>query len=50
LQSYINLSGDVERDLDAMRAVYASKVARHPELAGPIRFHDDQGAAGDCGE
>ena len=38
LQRYMDLSGDVERDLDVMRAVYAGKVAKHPELAGPIRF------------
>ena len=38
LQRYLTLTGDVERDLDAMRAEYADKVARHPELAGPIRF------------
>ncbi|HSD60229.1 MAG TPA: 1-acyl-sn-glycerol-3-phosphate acyltransferase [Burkholderiales bacterium] len=49
LQSYIVLTGDVERDLDAMRAVYAGKVGKHPELAGPIRFHEDQGTAGGWG-
>lgn len=38
LQRYLALTGDVERDLDAMRAVYAGKAAKHPELAGPIRF------------
>ncbi|HEX6827690.1 MAG TPA: 1-acyl-sn-glycerol-3-phosphate acyltransferase [Burkholderiales bacterium] len=38
MQRYIALTGDVERDLDVMRAVYAGKMAKHPELAGPIRF------------
>jgi 1-acyl-sn-glycerol-3-phosphate acyltransferase len=38
LRRYLTLSGDAERDLEAMREAYAGKVAKHPELAGPIRF------------
>lgn len=42
LQHYIALTGDVERDLDAMRAAYAGKVGKRPEDAGPIRFRAEQ--------
>ena len=41
LQRYLALSGDVEQDLDAMRAEYAGKAGRRPEHAGPIRFRPE---------
>ncbi|HEX6276568.1 MAG TPA: lysophospholipid acyltransferase family protein [Polyangiaceae bacterium] len=34
----VELTGDVERDLDVIRAFYATKRGIHPELAGEIRF------------
>lgn len=38
LTEYLDLTGDEERDLAAIRAAYAGKVGRHPEQAGEIRF------------
>jgi 1-acyl-sn-glycerol-3-phosphate acyltransferase len=37
---WLELTGDVEHDLDRIRAVYAGHPGRHPELAGEIRFKD----------
>ena len=34
----VHLTGDVERDLDTIRAFYADKRGIYPELAGEIRF------------
>lgn len=38
LETYLTLSGDEDRDLERIRAVYAGKVGKRPELAGAIRF------------
>jgi 1-acyl-sn-glycerol-3-phosphate acyltransferase len=37
---WLELTGNVEHDLDRIRAVYAGHPGRHPELAGEIRFKD----------
>ncbi|HET9700087.1 MAG TPA: 1-acyl-sn-glycerol-3-phosphate acyltransferase [Burkholderiales bacterium] len=42
LRRYITLSGDVERDLDVIREVYAGKAGKRPEHTGPIRFRAEQ--------
>lgn len=42
LHRYVTLTGDVERDLDVIRDVYAGKVGKRPEHAGPIRFQAGQ--------
>ncbi|GEJ59085.1 1-acyl-sn-glycerol-3-phosphate acyltransferase [Anaeromyxobacter diazotrophicus] len=42
LRTYLTLTGDVERDLARVRAVYAGKVGRHPEQAGEIRLLRDR--------
>lgn len=41
LTTYFTLSGDQEKDLARMRAIYAGKVGRHPEQAGEIRFRTE---------
>lgn len=45
LSTYLVPTGDEEGDLARMRAVYAGKVAKRPELAGEIRFRHARGAA-----
>lgn len=42
LSTYLTLSGDEERDLTQMRAVYADKVGRHPAQASEIRFRAER--------
>ena len=34
----IAASGDLNADMDCIRAFYAGKTGRHPELQGPIRL------------
>jgi len=46
LSRYLTLTGEVQRDLDAIRAAYEGKVGLHPENAGPIRLLEEQGPAG----
>jgi 1-acyl-sn-glycerol-3-phosphate acyltransferase len=41
LTTYLDLTGDPQRDLDAIRAFYADKTALRPDKAGAIRFRDD---------
>lgn len=41
LDTYLDLTGDPQRDLDAIRGAYAGKTPRRPENAGEIRFRDD---------
>jgi len=36
LREYVTLTGEPERDMARIRAVYAGKVGKHPELAGGI--------------
>ncbi len=38
LLTYLTMTGDEERDLERIRAVYAGKLGKRPELAGAIRF------------
>ena len=38
--AWLTLSGDAEKDLAAMRAFYADKMARKPEQASEIRFRE----------
>jgi 1-acyl-sn-glycerol-3-phosphate acyltransferase len=47
----ITLTGDVRKDMDAVRAFYADKVGLHPESSGPIRLReeDDVGTTGGIG-
>ncbi|MCL4762508.1 MAG: 1-acyl-sn-glycerol-3-phosphate acyltransferase [Burkholderiales bacterium] len=40
--AWMRPTGDVERDLDALRAFYADKRGWRPERAGPIRFRDQR--------
>lgn len=48
LRDYLVPTGDEERDLERIRAVYAGKLGRRPELAGEIRFRRrPRGAADD---
>lgn len=42
LVTYLTLTGDEEADLRQIRAVYAGKVGKRPELAGQIRFHVEE--------
>jgi 1-acyl-sn-glycerol-3-phosphate acyltransferase len=35
---FVHMSGDQARDLELLRAFYADKVGRHPELASTIAF------------
>ena len=35
-------SGDVRADMDEIRAFYAGKVARYPDLAGEIRLREEE--------
>lgn len=37
----LHLSGDIARDMDALRSFYADKVGRHPESAGPVRLREE---------
>ena len=39
LSTYLEPTGDEEVDLARIRAAYAGKVGKRPELAGQIRFH-----------
>ena len=41
LTTYLDLTGDQQRDLDTIRAFYADKIPLRPEKAGAIRFRDD---------
>jgi 1-acyl-sn-glycerol-3-phosphate acyltransferase len=34
-------SGDVRRDMDAIRAFYADKVGKYPECFGPVRLREE---------
>jgi 1-acyl-sn-glycerol-3-phosphate acyltransferase len=43
ISGYLRLSGDAERDLEALRAAYEGKVGLRPERAGTIRFRDGPG-------
>lgn len=38
-------SGDVKRDMDAIRAFYADKVGKYPELFGPVRLREEDAPA-----
>ncbi len=40
IDTYLELSGDVERDFAALRSYYAGKRGRRPEQAGDIRLRD----------
>ena len=40
IENYVRMSGDVERDLAALRDFYADKQGRRPAQAGQIRFRD----------
>ena len=35
-------SGDVKRDMDLIRAFYAGKVGKYPELFGPVRLREEE--------
>lgn len=39
--AWLTLSGDEEEDLEQIRAFYAGRHGKHPELEGPIRFAPD---------
>jgi 1-acyl-sn-glycerol-3-phosphate acyltransferase len=41
LVTYLTMTGDEARDLEHIRAVYAGKLGKRPELAGAIRFGHD---------
>jgi hypothetical protein len=43
LKTYLQLTGNAEADLEAMRRAYDGKVGLHPELAGTIRFRAGEG-------
>jgi 1-acyl-sn-glycerol-3-phosphate acyltransferase len=43
LKTYLQLTGNAETDLEAMRGAYEGKVGLHPELAGTIRFRSGEG-------
>jgi 1-acyl-sn-glycerol-3-phosphate acyltransferase len=38
-------SGDVKRDMDAIRAFYADKVGKYPELFGPVKLREEDPSA-----
>ena len=40
-------SGDVKRDMDQVRAFYADKTGRHPDLFGPIRLREERPVSAD---
>jgi len=40
IAEWLTLSGNVEDDLNRIRAVYAGHQGKHPELTGEIRFKD----------
>jgi 1-acyl-sn-glycerol-3-phosphate acyltransferase len=42
-------SGDVKRDMDRIRAFYADKVGKYPELFGPVRLADESLSADHAG-
>lgn len=44
LREYIRMTGDVDADLDRIRAAYAGKVGHTPANAGEIRFRDEDSA------
>ena len=35
------MTGDVKRDMDRVRAFYAGKSGRYPELFGPIQLREE---------
>jgi 1-acyl-sn-glycerol-3-phosphate acyltransferase len=35
-------SGDAKRDMDLIRAFYANKVGKYPELFGPVRLREEE--------
>lgn len=35
------VSGDVKRDMDAIRAFYTDKAGKYPELFGPVRLREE---------
>jgi 1-acyl-sn-glycerol-3-phosphate acyltransferase len=35
-------SGDVKRDMDAIRAFYADKIGKYPECFGPVRLREEE--------
>jgi 1-acyl-sn-glycerol-3-phosphate acyltransferase len=41
--AWIDLSGDAAADMERVRAFYAGKRGRRPELAGPVRLAEEQG-------
>lgn len=43
IDTYLHLSGDPEADFAQIRAFYADKFGRHPELAGEIRLRERNG-------
>ncbi len=45
----VELTGDVRRDMDVVRAFYAGKRGLHPEGSGPIRLREEDGS-GAAGE
>ena len=38
IERWIALTGDEAKDLETLRAYYADKAGRFPEMAGDIRF------------
>ena len=42
----ISPSGDLGADMDRIRAFYAGKQGRHPELQGPIRLQAEDADTG----
>jgi 1-acyl-sn-glycerol-3-phosphate acyltransferase len=38
IDKYVRFTGDPERDMELMRAFYADKIGKRPELAGDIRL------------
>lgn len=39
-------TGNVARDMDAVRAFYADKQGKHPEAFGPVRLREESGGPG----
>lgn len=44
IDTYVRMTGDVDRDLATLRAFYADKRARVPGLAGELRFRETTSA------
>ncbi len=40
--TWLNLTGNVQHDMDVMRDHYAMRKGKHPELAGTIRLRDEE--------